>query len=90
MPRVENCGENVGDWCEETGEGSSTYDVCRSCAADLSKNPHRYDNKLKPYGWAGEPAGTDGWANDGCEHPDYADEDYHCAVCDKRLTARDN
>lgn len=26
----------------------------------------------------------------GCDHPDYADEDYHCELCGKHLTEKDN
>ena len=89
MPRVENCGDNVDRWYEEEQEGgSSTHDVCRGCANDLRRDPHHHDESLKPYN--GDPEGDAGWANEGCEHPDYADEDYRCEVCNAKLGSRDD
>lgn len=87
MPRVENWGNNVTEFCEQSGEGSSTYDLCNHCADVLNIDPHAYDDDLTPYN--GDPQGSKGWAA-GCEHPPYADEDYCCAVCGDRLTARDD
>ena len=88
MPRVENMGDNVTEWCTASGEGSSTFDVCKGCAAKLETDPHRYDDELAVYG-PHEPDGTDGRGGD-CSAPDYDDEEYNCAVCDRRLTGRDN
>lgn len=88
MPRVENQGDNVTEWCEREDEGSSTYDVCTRCHARLEADPFRFDDKLQPYG-PKEPDGDEGWGGD-VSHPPYDDEEYDCAVCGKRLTGKDD
>ena len=70
--RVENLGANVEKWCDQTGNGSSTIDLCKSHAARLDKDPHCYDRILQPFG-------TDGWGGD-IEHPNFDDSDYRCAI----------
>jgi hypothetical protein len=85
MPRVENCGANVETWCESTGNGSSTHDVCKACARLLERNPHSL--RLQPYN--GDPVGTDGWVGE-IDHPEYAGEDYSCEGCGRKLTSRDD
>ena len=87
MPRVENCGENVSQWCEETGEGSSTLDLCNFCARQLKHDPHVFGDNLQPYN--GDPVGTDGWFA-GVEHPSYSGEGYGCDVCGETLSGRDD
>ena len=87
MPRIENIGKNVSDWCEESGEGSSTIDICNGCAAHLESDPHVYDGILSTY--KGDPQGEDGWEA-GCVHPDYEDENYICEICFEPLTRDDD
>lgn len=84
--RVENLGPEVDKWCEETGNGSSTYDVCYDCHEELEMNPFAYDYKLVPYG-NGEPVGSLGWGGD-VDHPPYSDEliKHECAVCGANLS----
>lgn len=89
MPRVENLGANVNHWHkhEARGEGSSTFDVCRSCWHDLDADAHAYDAELTPYN--GDPDGTDGRGGD-IGHPPYEDGEYECEVCHETLTDDDN
>jgi DNA-directed RNA polymerase subunit RPC12/RpoP len=91
MPRVDNSGSNVHEWCESPdnkyGSGSSTYDVCMRCYKHLKSDPHFYDEELKPYN--GDPLGIDGWGGD-VVHPPYEDDDYICAVCKRKLKESDD
>ena len=84
MPRIENLGPNVDEYCK-TGNGSSTHDICAECAKDFEEPAHH--EKLQPYN--GDPQGTIGWAGD-VWHPPYSEEDYKCAICDAPLTDEDN
>ncbi len=77
--RVENLGANVSAWCKKTGEGSTTYDLCVTCHAELLNDPHSLDNDLTPQG-PGEPQGEDGYGGD-VEHPSYNDTEYNCTIC---------
>ena len=47
MPRVENLGNNVSEFCEKTGEGSSSHNVCNRCYKFLEKNPPLIQLRLK-------------------------------------------
>ena len=85
MPRVENCGYNVDSWCVQSGNGSSTHDLCRVCAAHLKRAPKGLS--LKPYN--GDPVGVDGWF-EGVEHPEYAGWGYTCEICGRELTSQDD
>lgn len=78
--RVSNLGANVSAWSDQSREGSSVFDLCKAHAEQLEKNPHRFDDVLKPYN--GDPIGEDGWGGD-VVHPNYDDEwdDCRCAVC---------
>ena len=87
MPRIDNCGKNVADYCEKTGEGSSTFDVCNECASELHHFPHAFDEFLPPYN--GDPLGDEGYFA-GCEHPPYDECDYTCEICEAKLTAEDD
>ena len=78
MPRVENLGDNVSTFCEEDGNGSSTWDVCNECHEELEQDSHVFDKTLAPYN--GDPDGSDGRGGD-CEHPPFDEMDYHCDVC---------
>lgn len=97
MPRVENIGDNVSAWCDATGEGSTTHDVCKGCARMLDGDPHYHDGDLKPEGWSmrggngHEPQGDEGWF-EGPWHPDYDEQypPYTCAVCGDELTGVDD
>ena len=54
MPRVANSGDNVDEWYEEVGEGTSTWDVCREC--------WRENERLGPRDWErpdGKPIRSD-------------------------------
>ena len=83
--RVENCGCNVDSWCAQSGNGSSTHDLCWACNAKLKRNPHGLG--LSPYN--GDPVGVDGWWGE-VDHPEYAGDDYTCEVCGRTLTSRDD
>ena len=83
MPRLENSGTAVNDFCERTGEGSSTFDLCKGCAAYYRGNTTAGAG-LKLY-HQGEPNGT---LEGDVEHPDYDDLDYKCEICDHLLTDR--
>lgn len=89
MPRYYNDGPAVAAWHARTGEGSSTFDLCRICAPSAIA-PHKVGVglTLEPYG-PGEPAGR---LAGPMETPDGYEEmgGYHCAVCDRLLTARDD
>jgi len=87
MPRVDNLGSNVHEWCESHRETSSTHDVCMRCYKHLKSDPHFYDGELKPYN--GDPPGIDGWGGD-VEHPAYEYDDYTCAVCERKLKESDD
>ena len=80
--RVENLGANVSAWSEKTGNGSSTFDLCKAHAEQLDENPHRFDAILQPYN--GDPPGEDG-RGDNVEHPDYDECDYRCAIPNCRV-----
>jgi hypothetical protein len=80
--RVDNLGANVDEWCQKTGNGSSTYDLCVGCAASLASDPHCYDKQLQPYN--GDPQGVDGWG-DSVDHPPFDDDHYRCTICKVRL-----
>lgn len=91
MPRIENSGDNVTDWCNTTGNGSSTHDVCKSCYSKLANKGKDAAARLAKglYLYNGDPVGSDGWVGD-IDHPPYEEEDYSCSSCGKKLTARDN
>ena len=82
MPRFANSGTNVDLWSETNDECSSTVDVCKKCSDYLGTGrpfPEPYGPK--------EPIGI---MEDGIDHPDYADEEYHCFLCDSPLRFKDN
>ena len=85
MPRIENCGPNVDEFCRESGDGSSTHDVCAFCAP--GDGEFITDKNLTPYN--GDPVGTDGWGGE-VEHPCFEGEDYRCTICNAKLTEEDN
>jgi hypothetical protein len=51
----------------------------------IQKNPHAFSLDL----YNGDPLGEAGWLGE-IEHPDYSGCDYNCAVCNKKLTYKDN
>lgn len=90
MPRVENLGASVDAWNKESGEGSTTHDVCKACHLQLEKTPHEFDRQLIPLN-LDEPHGEKGWGGE-VDHPSYKDnfQDYYCKVCGRRLTEKDD
>lgn len=80
--RVSNEGPSVSAWSEQTGNGSSWYDLCKSHAEQLDRDSHHFDEYLKP--WNGDPPGEDGWGGD-CAHPNYDDDEYRCAIPDCKV-----
>jgi hypothetical protein len=88
MPRVENRGANVRAWCDATGEGSTTLDVCTPCHTILTRTPHAFSAVLISYPrHTGEPVGVDGWGGE-VDHPSYDDRldgPYRCAACNVLL-----
>jgi hypothetical protein len=84
MPRVQNIGSNVDQSCKESGNGSSTYDICRYCHQKLKKDPNGFNDQLTPYN--GDPQGTDGWGDAYHYGGSYEDDGYECAICARPLT----
>lgn len=87
MSRFANAGPNVSEWSHATGEGSTTFDLCKKCSRVATRNPHAFDDELEPEG-TDEPWGEDGLEG-GVEHPPYDELDYTCAVCGHELDERD-
>lgn len=97
MPRLyiggadEASEKALGDFCERTGNGSSNFDLCCSCAKDWD-GIGELPSECGPYN--GEPEGEGIQyqlvGDDGAAHPCYEDEEYDCEVCGKRLTKEDN
>lgn len=88
MPRVENLGPSVDEFCGRTGNGSSTWDVCASCYRlhDLEQGTTEVNHRLIPYN--GDPDGEERGGN--VDHPPYEDMDYRCELCGKHLTSKDD
>jgi hypothetical protein len=93
MPRIENTGDNVDEFCQRTGNGSSTWDVCIECYEDYDledgSNLDEVNDKLVPYN--GDPDGV--MRGGSVEHPDYSDgfcDGYRCEICKAPLTEKDN
>lgn len=95
MPRHENCGPEVDKFCEETGNGSSTFDLCKDCSKEWGGEalPIRLRTRCL---WTvdtynGDPAGTLSETGDVC-HPPYEDQHppYECEICGEELTEEDN
>lgn len=81
--RIANVGANVSEWSERTGEGSSTWDICKRHIPTLEKLPYAYDDILVPYVDREEPSGEDGREGD-VAHPPYEEmdeADRKCAIC---------
>jgi hypothetical protein len=70
MPRVENAGDAVTQWCQATGNGSSLYEVCQDCLQC------GLVDTLQPY--VGDPDGE--WMILLDESPG----DFNCEVCGKK------
>lgn len=94
MPRIENAGPAVDEWCDRTGSGSSTFDLCNRCwLNDVWNEPAaqvvaEYPD-LAPYN--GEPVGETFEACGSESHPPYDDPDnYSCAICGRTLTCKDD
>jgi hypothetical protein len=86
MPRVEACSEEVSKWCESTGNGSATADVCLDCYnSDL-------EDTLDAQSLAGDnthPKDVQ-WEEMGLPPEGYTGEDsYYCNCCDRTLTEED-
>jgi len=90
VPRIENVGSNVDEYCEKSGEGSSTFDICSECNETLlgyNTLVFRGDKDFAPYN--GDPVGFDGhetWI----DHPPYEECGYTCTHCHTPLTAKDD
>ncbi len=91
--RHENVGPGVDEWYEETGEGTSTWNLCENCAPDESGVPSQnfttgYQN-LEVQN-PGEPMGGPAFGGGVAmplevfsrdEHGDVDYADMHCAEC---------
>jgi hypothetical protein len=86
MPRIANSGERVTEWCQSSGNGSSTHDVCKGCVDDLPIPGDPSFRQLDLYN--GDPPGEE-WEV-GTDHPSYAECDYNCALCRNKLTEEDD
>lgn len=85
MPRVYNEGTEVHEWSEETGNGSSVFDLCNKCYPEVvGFAPEVMGLVLYQ---PGEPEGV---LEGGVEHPDYDDDYYTCTYCGEVLTSSDN
>lgn len=79
--RYENCGPNVREWSERTGNGSSTQDLCQDCGEEIENDPFAFPVELAPYG-DDEPVGSEGYFECGGAPEGYTgDMEYSCAVC---------
>ena len=83
MPRIENSGTDVENWCESSGNASSTIDMCCGCAKDM-------ENERFPYpAYNGDPIGVCS-ALESDSHPPYVECDYVCAICGDDLESCDD
>lgn len=101
MPRHENCGPEVEKFCEETGEGSSTFDLCNVCSKQWGGHDLPIEDVGERNPWTkgcrqvdtynGDPAGTLSDTGDVC-HPPYEEQSppYECEICGEELTEEDN
>ena len=85
MPRVENAGPAVSRWHETADSGSSTFDLCRSCA--FYYHGSALPPQLVPYN-SGEPRGTLSADVDSPLVDDYDLDGYQCDVCGAHLNTR--
>ena len=85
MPRVENAGPAVCDWHETANSGSSTFDLCRSCAIYYEGSP--LPRQLEPYN-TDEPRGIVMVGVDTPLVDDYDLDGYQCDVCGAHLNTR--
>jgi len=85
MPRFSNEGPAVTEWCERTGNGSSTRDLCAWCSYGITGAAWPAEDCER----TGEPVGVH---DEGAvDHPPYEDgTDYWCADCACVLTDDDN
>lgn len=84
--RIYNHGEAVDKYCEETGEGSSGWDVCDDCITTLDYSTVPATVGLEPYN--GDPAGTglDLSSTETILDNEYLKSmDYRCELCDAPL-----
>lgn len=95
MPRVEILidSEKSRKYLEESGNGSSTHDVCCECVKEFEEGqpvPEEYKKELATYN--GEPSDSGPMIFGSLEvaHPDYEDYGHKCAICDKLLTQEDD
>jgi hypothetical protein len=95
MPRIAFDYDGVNKHCEETGDGSSTFDVCTDCF-DLNES-HDSRHLLQQLGGAynGEPNPTDEEEvthdDAGCENPGlYEGQEVHCECCGELLILNEN
>ncbi len=92
MPRMAIVGVDpesekaLGDYCEKSGNGASTFDLCKACAKEHEKTGELPPD-CTPYN--GEPEGKYELEGD-VEHPPFEDEEYLCECCSKWLTEEDN
>jgi len=87
MPRISFDYPAVGAWSESTGNGSSTWDVCKKC---FQIDPAQLISKLGgPYNGEPSPSTSEPlFCHDiGEGNPSlYEGETVFCECCDKRLT----
>ena len=73
---------------QKKGDGSTTFDVCQTCADEVDGLSLRdISDKLKPKN--GEPSGSYCLTGE-VEHPPYEDEEYFCEICGQKLRQEDN
>jgi len=72
----------IDAWYNETGEATSTFDVCEEC---FNSYETAGDFGLTNSGYNGDPIPADATAEDTGYDPDYAMVDYTCECCGKKL-----
>jgi hypothetical protein len=102
MPRIEIDfvdQDKLKAFLKETGNGTSTFDVCETCANKFDTGepwPHDEEHKkgdLSPYNGETDYATyPDGFVvgETEVEHPPYDDCDYNCCCCGGKLNEDDD
>ena len=88
MPRIEFDHPDIDKFCEETGRGSTTFDLCKECYYSLETAGDMFGNK-DTTGDNGDPIPATAKINKtGPDAFDFIDEvEYCCDHCDVQLNS---
>ena len=84
---------------QETGKGSSCFDLCATCASkvrpwtsldDIVESSVHYFKERAFFLYQGEPSRDDYGVQGDVEHPTYTDDNYKCSMCGAMLTEKDD